>query len=96
MIAWITKHWFLILLLLLLIYALYTANRVLAFVVAIAATLFIWFNKLSNPVWLVFTALSWLISLLWGSPAVQSVYNFFNRPQSPTVSGLDGATGNPG
>lgn len=94
--AFITKHWFLILLVILLLWAVYTANRVLAFGVAIAATVYLYFTKLSNPIFITVTVVSWLISALWGSDAMQSVYKFFtgkdpNPP--PTVPGTNGATG---
>lgn len=76
----------------LLLIALSTANRVLVYLIAAAATLYLLWQKIMNPVYWALTALAWLLGLLWGSSFVQSIYTAVTgqQPNPPPQVNLGG------
>lgn len=88
------NNWFWILLVLLMLIALWTANRALMFLIAAVATAYLFIQKIANPTYWAVTALAWLLGLLWGSSFMQGVYGIFtgSPPQNtgqtfPNVTG---------
>ena len=94
---WIKQHWLLLLLLALLLWAIYKADKALASAIAIVSTILTAlgaFGAVFNPISWIAALIAWLAVWLWGGGLMQSLYQSLTGtpPQSndPAQNGVLG------